>query len=86
MKKTTLFGLSVCAVFSLPTHTTNNQDLWGNPAELGWGVTLTHQADALFAALFIYDTANKPVWLLISNGAKTGEVDVGVGLFAQARS
>ncbi len=70
MKKLNLLGVAICLFLSLPLYATNYQDLWGNPAEVGWGIALTHQADTLFAALFVYDSANKPVWLLMSNGAK----------------
>jgi hypothetical protein len=76
MKKLNLLSVaicsSICSLFPLPLYATHYQDLWGNPDEPGWGITLTHQADTLFAALFIYDAANKPMWLLMSNGTKTG--------------
>jgi hypothetical protein len=56
----------------------NYQDLWWRTGggESGWGVNITHQGDILFATWFTYQagtgTANKGLWLVMSNGAKTG--------------
>lgn len=41
---------------------TNYSDLWWNPAESGWGVNVTQQADTLFATIFVYDQDASPVW------------------------
>ena len=49
---------------------TNYQDLWWNPAESGWGVTITHQADTMFAALFTYDRTGSDLWLVMTQGTK----------------
>ena len=46
-------------------------DLWGNPNESGWGVTLTQQFGILFAAWFVYDTTGKPIWYAATNCAVT---------------
>jgi hypothetical protein len=53
----------------------NYSDLWWHaPAdsEPGWGINLTHQGDVLFATWFTYDANGKGLWLVMSNGAKTG--------------
>ena len=51
----------------------NYTDLWWRgPSESGWGVNLTHQGDTLFAAWFTYDSTGKAMWLVMSNGVKTG--------------
>jgi hypothetical protein len=42
-------------------------DLWWNPNESGWGVTLTHQFGFIFAAWFTYDAAGKPIWYVATN-------------------
>jgi hypothetical protein len=55
------------------TNATNYQDLWWNPAESGWGINITHQDETLFATLFTYDAAGKPLWLVMSNGTRLGE-------------
>lgn len=51
---------------------TNYQDLWWNSDESGWGVNLTHQGDILFATWFTYDQNRAGMWLVMSNGVKTG--------------
>ena len=46
---------------------TNYQDLWWVPngVESGWGVTLAHQGDAIFATWYTYDVDNMPLWLTV---------------------
>jgi hypothetical protein len=47
----------------------NYQDLWwAAPAgsEMGWGVNLTHQGDAIFATWFTYDLDRTPLWLFVT--------------------
>ena len=54
----------------------NYQGLWWrSPAgsESGWGVNLTHQGDILFATWFTYDADGSGMWLVMSNGNKTGD-------------
>ena len=40
----------------------NYQDMWWNPLESGWGISLTHQGNVIFATWFTYDTSggNRP--------------------------
>jgi hypothetical protein len=45
---------------------------WRSQAESGWGVNLTHQGDTLFATWFTYDASGNGLWLVMSDGAKTG--------------
>ena len=52
-------------------------DLWWNPAESGWGVTLTENDPFIFATFFIYGSDGKPTWYTgqmngDSNGNFTG--------------
>ena len=46
---------------------TNYQDLWWNPAESGWGLSLAHQGDIIFATLFIYNRNGEPEWVVGSH-------------------
>lgn len=51
---------------------TTFSDLWWNPAESGWGVTVDHQQDVMFLTFFIYRTDGSPYWvtaLLRSTGS-----------------
>lgn len=52
-----------------PTLGPNYTDIWWNAAESGWGIHLSHQGNVLFATLFVYDEAGRPLWLVMSNGA-----------------
>ncbi len=45
---------------------TNYQDLWWNPQESGWGVSIVHQNSTLFALLMTYDLAGDDLWLMMS--------------------
>jgi hypothetical protein len=54
------------------SYAENYQDLWWNPAEPGWGVNITHQGSTVFATLFTYEADHQGVWLVMSNGAQTG--------------
>ncbi len=50
------------------------EGLWLGTAssEAGWGLNLTHQGSTLFATWFTYDTDGGGMWLIMSNGARTG--------------
>ena len=42
-------------------------DLWWNPNESGWGVSLTQQFGTIFAAWYTYDVSGKPIWYVATN-------------------
>jgi hypothetical protein len=48
------------------------QGLWWNPAESGWGLNITHQANVLFITWFTYDTDGSPTWFVGSDVFKDG--------------
>lgn len=61
--------VSVCSAIALVAGpavgtqvTPNFSDLWWNPAESGWGVNITQQADVLFATWFVYGPGKEPIW------------------------
>jgi hypothetical protein len=41
---------------------TDMTDLWWNPNESGWGVTVTHQNEILFLTFFVYGADGKATW------------------------
>lgn len=45
----------------------NYTDLWWNPNESGWGVSLTQQFSIIFAAWFTYDATGNPIWYVATN-------------------
>jgi hypothetical protein len=61
-----------------PPSNTNFSDLWWNPNESGWGVSVTHHASGVaFVAWYTYDTAGNPKWYVspscrIVSGACSG--------------
>jgi len=56
--------------FAVPAFATpqpiDATDLWYNPAESGWGVSVFHQGDTLFASLFVYGPDAQPKWYTAS--------------------
>ena len=57
----------VCGAGGAPAVTPNFTDLWYRaPAESepGWGVSLTHQGEILFAAWFTYDQSGRGMWVV----------------------
>lgn len=48
--------------FAANTWGTDYSDLWWNPNESGWGVTLTHQGDTVFATFFVHAQDNTAQW------------------------
>ena len=46
----------------------NYTDLWWNPLESGWGISIHVNNDKLFAAWFVYDASGKPTWYTLQQG------------------
>lgn len=66
----------LAAAFSaaaLPAAATPQQrdatDMWFNPNESGWGLNIIHQADTLFATLFVYGADRQSKWYVASDMA-----------------
>jgi hypothetical protein len=47
-------------------------DLWWNPAESGWGMSIAQQGSVMFLAWYVYDSNGKPMWYVASNCAVSG--------------
>ena len=60
---------ALMAISAGPARAANYTDIWWNPEESGWGLTLTHHHDKVFAVWYIYDEAGKPLWVYMSDGA-----------------
>ena len=43
----------------------NYADLWWNAAESGWGISISHQYDNIFAAWYVYDPEGNPLWVVM---------------------
>ncbi|HET7732129.1 MAG TPA: YncE family protein [Usitatibacter sp.] len=50
---------------------TNYTDLWWNPNESGWGLSVTQQFNLMFLAWYVYDNSGNPVWYVASSCAVT---------------
>ena len=46
--------------------------MWYDPANPGWGLSVTQQGETIFAALFVYDANHKPVWYVASKVIDSG--------------
>ena len=64
------FFAAVIAALAIPAFATpqpiNATDLWIDPDESGWGVSVFHQGDTLFASLFVYGPDGQPKWYTAS--------------------
>jgi len=49
-------------------HAENYSDLWWNPSESGWGVTIADHETQLFAVWYAYDTDGSPMWFTVPGG------------------
>jgi hypothetical protein len=47
--------------------------IWYDPAQPGWGMSITQQGDTMFVVLFLYDQGHEPTWLVASNVIDTGQ-------------
>jgi len=64
---TTLVAVSLALTCAIPparasSFSTDNSDLWWNPAESGWGLQLIQRADIIFVTLYLYNTNGAPTW------------------------
>jgi lysyl endopeptidase len=50
--------------------------LWWNPAESGWGLSLTQHNATLFAAWFIYGTGGTSTWVVMPGGTWTSPTSI----------
>src|SRR4029453_19181708 len=46
----------------------NYSDMWWNPSESGWGVTIADHETQIFAVWFTYDTDGSPMWFTVPGG------------------
>jgi hypothetical protein len=71
---TVLDGAGVASAPPPAAAALNVQGLWwrAQGTESGWGVNLTQQGDTLFGTWFTYDAQGNGLWLVMSNGARTG--------------
>ena len=73
--------LIALAALLLPwlAHAENYSDMWWNPAESGWGVTIADHETQLFAVYYTYDTDGSPLWLTVPGGTFSADRTVFTG-------
>jgi hypothetical protein len=49
-------------------HAENYSDIWWNPSESGWGVTIADHETQLVAIWYTYDTDGSPTWFGVQGG------------------
>ena len=61
----------LCLAASSAAHAQNYSDIWFNPSESGWGLTIADHQSNLFAVWFTYRQDGKPTWFVIPGGTFT---------------
>lgn len=51
-----------------PARATNYSDIWWNPNESGWGLTLADHETQMFGVWYTYDAGGRPTWYSIPGG------------------
>lgn len=59
-----LASAAFSVAIAVPSAGTTYSDLWWNPAEPGWGVTVDHQDKYTFLTFFIYKADGTPYWVI----------------------
>src|ERR1041385_7224579 len=66
MKRVAAF-LALLAILAT-ARAENFSDLWWNPAESGWGLTIADHETQLFAVWYTYRSDGSPTWFVIPGG------------------
>ena len=62
---------AIVALLPLIARAQNYSDIWWNPNEPGWGVTIADHETQLFAVWYDYDTDGSGLWFVIPGGIFT---------------
>ena len=76
-----ILAACLCLNAKAVTPTTDFSDLWFNPNEEGWGVTITQQNNVLFITMFVYGPNNQPRWYVGPSTTFLGASPTGVVTF-----
>jgi len=68
-----LAALLAASFHALPVRatafSTDQSDLWWNPAESGWGIQLVQRGSVIFATMFVYGASGTPAWYVATMNA-----------------
>src|SRR5258706_12609950 len=67
-KRFTSWLTPIAALLPCLCHAQNYSDIWWNPSESGWGVTIADHETQLFAIWYTYDTDGSPIWFSVDGG------------------
>lgn len=67
-KSLTRWLIAIVALLPFLAHAENYSDMWWNPSESGWGVTIADHETQLFAVWYTYDTDGSPLWFTVPGG------------------
>lgn len=62
------FIACVMACLAGSLHAANYSDIWWNPGESGWGLSIADHETSLFAVLYMYRQDGRPVWYTVPGG------------------
>lgn len=69
-----LAALAAVGAFTAPSaHAQDYSDIWWNPNESGWGLTIADHGSQLFAVWFTYRQDGKPTWYVIPGGTLSSD-------------
>src|SRR5512132_2154613 len=68
MKRLSWWLAAMAALLPWLCSAENYSDIWWNPSESGWGVTVADHETQLFAVWYTYDTDGSPLWLTVPGG------------------
>jgi hypothetical protein len=60
--------VALAALLPCLGHAENYSDMWFDPSESGWGVTIADHETQLFAVWYAYDTDGSPLWFTVPGG------------------
>jgi hypothetical protein len=60
--------IAIAALLPCLVHAVNYSDIWWNPSESGWGVTIADHETQLVAIWYTYDTDGSPMWFSVDGG------------------
>lgn len=58
---------AAAAFFASAAHAGSYTDIWFDPQQPGWGVSIVHQDENAFATLFLYGPDGRPTWYVASD-------------------
>jgi hypothetical protein len=78
----TAFAAALAFFAAFAAHAGTFSDIWFNPQEPGWGVSIVQQSDTAFVTLYVYGPDGKPTWYVATEARITAYGAGALPLFA----